>query len=49
MRQVFSTVTAGMSSAATNGWAALARRGPVLWLTVSAPFYAPMQLSAGMG
>ncbi|MGY4449385.1 PAS domain-containing protein [Bradyrhizobium sp. i1.3.1] len=34
MRQVFSTVTAGMSSAATNGWAALARRGPVLWLTL---------------
>ncbi|WP_038935823.1 bifunctional diguanylate cyclase/phosphodiesterase [Bradyrhizobium japonicum] len=34
MRQVFSTATAGMSSAATNGWAALARRGPVLWLTL---------------
>ncbi|MDA9505481.1 diguanylate cyclase [Bradyrhizobium sp. CCBAU 11386] len=34
MRQVFSTVAAGMSLAANNGWAALARRGPVLWLTL---------------
>ncbi|MET3275021.1 PAS domain S-box-containing protein [Bradyrhizobium japonicum] len=34
MRQVFSTVAAGMSLAAKNGWAALARRGPVLWLTL---------------
>ncbi|WP_026202191.1 EAL domain-containing protein [Bradyrhizobium sp. WSM2793] len=32
MRQVFSTVAAGMSLAARNGWEALARRGPVLWL-----------------
>ncbi|MGX1318012.1 diguanylate cyclase (GGDEF)-like protein/PAS domain S-box-containing protein [Bradyrhizobium sp. USDA 377] len=34
MRQVFSTMAAGMSLAAKNGWAALARRGPVLWLTL---------------
>ncbi|AWL92491.2 MULTISPECIES: bifunctional diguanylate cyclase/phosphodiesterase [Bradyrhizobium] len=34
MRQVFSTVAAGMSRAARNGWEALARRGPVLWLTL---------------
>ncbi|OPZ00667.1 diguanylate cyclase [Bradyrhizobium sacchari] len=35
MRQVFSTMAAGMSQAVKNGWAALARRGPVLWLTLS--------------
>ena len=34
MRQVFSTVTAGMSLAARSGWEALARRSPVLWLTL---------------
>ncbi len=34
MRQVLSTVAAGMSLAARNGWEALARRGPVLWLTL---------------
>ena len=34
MRQVFSMVTAGMSLAARNGWEALTRRGPVLWLTL---------------
>ncbi|MBR0707717.1 bifunctional diguanylate cyclase/phosphodiesterase [Bradyrhizobium liaoningense] len=34
MRQVFSTMAAAMSVAAKNGWAALARRGPVLWLTL---------------
>jgi len=34
MRQVFSTVAAAMSLAARNGWEVLARRGPVLWLTL---------------
>ncbi|WP_407115721.1 EAL domain-containing protein [Bradyrhizobium sp. LMG 9283] len=34
MRQVFSTVAAGTSLAARNGWEVLARRGPVLWLTL---------------
>ncbi|MCJ9733340.1 diguanylate cyclase, partial [Bradyrhizobium sp. PRIMUS42] len=34
MRQVFSTMAAGMSLAARNGWEVLARRGPVLWLTL---------------
>ena len=34
MRQVFSTVAAGMSLAARSGWEVLARRGPVLWLTL---------------
>ncbi|MCP3373853.1 bifunctional diguanylate cyclase/phosphodiesterase [Bradyrhizobium cajani] len=34
MHQVFSRAAAGMSLAANNGWAALARRGPVLWLTL---------------
>ncbi|NUR10950.1 MAG: EAL domain-containing protein, partial [Bradyrhizobium sp.] len=34
MRQVFSTVAAGMSLAARNGWEVLARRSPVLWLTL---------------
>ncbi|ULL01080.1 EAL domain-containing protein [Bradyrhizobium sp. I71] len=34
MRQVFSNVAAGMSLAARNGWEGLARRSPVLWLTL---------------
>ncbi|UPK27252.1 EAL domain-containing protein [Bradyrhizobium sp. 195] len=34
MRQVFSTMAAGMCLAARNGWEVLARRGPVLWLTL---------------
>ncbi|WP_454652465.1 bifunctional diguanylate cyclase/phosphodiesterase [Bradyrhizobium liaoningense] len=34
MRQVLSTVAAGMSLAARSGWEALARRSPVLWLTL---------------
>ncbi|WP_407120519.1 EAL domain-containing protein [Bradyrhizobium sp. STM 3561] len=34
MRQVFSKVAAGISLAARNGWEVLARRGPVLWLTL---------------
>ncbi|WP_027572441.1 EAL domain-containing protein [Bradyrhizobium sp. WSM1743] len=34
MRQVYSTVAAGISLAARNGWEVLARRGPVLWLTL---------------
>ncbi|WP_298244465.1 EAL domain-containing protein [uncultured Bradyrhizobium sp.] len=34
MRQVFSTVATGMSLAVRNGWEALTRRGPVLWLTL---------------
>ncbi|WP_164718528.1 EAL domain-containing protein [Bradyrhizobium sp. LVM 105] len=34
MHQVFSTVATGMSRAARNGWEALLRRGPVLWLTL---------------
>ncbi|MBR0856372.1 bifunctional diguanylate cyclase/phosphodiesterase [Bradyrhizobium liaoningense] len=34
MHQVFSRVAAGMSLAAKSGWAVLARRGPVLWLTL---------------
>ncbi len=34
MRQVLSTVATGMSQAARNGWEALTRRGPVLWLTL---------------
>ncbi|WP_407186258.1 EAL domain-containing protein [Bradyrhizobium centrosematis] len=34
MRQVFSTVAAGMSLVARSGWESLARRGPVLWLTL---------------
>ncbi|QQO19147.1 EAL domain-containing protein [Bradyrhizobium diazoefficiens] len=34
MRQVFSTVATGTSLAARNGWEVLARRGPVLWLTL---------------
>ncbi|MGL9618907.1 EAL domain-containing protein [Bradyrhizobium sp. U531] len=38
MRQVFSTVAAGMSRAASNGWEALTRRGPVLWLTLCGVF-----------
>ena len=35
MRQVFAGIAARMSLAAKNGWDAAARRGPVLWLTVS--------------
>ncbi|MDF0584544.1 bifunctional diguanylate cyclase/phosphodiesterase [Bradyrhizobium yuanmingense] len=38
MRQVFASVAAGMSRAARNGWEALARRGPVLWLTLCGVF-----------
>ncbi|MDA9499558.1 bifunctional diguanylate cyclase/phosphodiesterase [Bradyrhizobium sp. CCBAU 11357] len=38
MRQVFARVAAGMSQAARNGWEALARRGPVLWLTLCGVF-----------
>ena len=38
MRQVFARVAAGMSLAARNGWEALARRGPVLWLTLCGVF-----------
>ncbi|UWU84380.1 EAL domain-containing protein [Bradyrhizobium yuanmingense] len=38
MRQVFAKVAAGMSLAAGNGWEALARRGPVLWLTLCGVF-----------
>jgi len=34
MRQVFSGMAAGMSLAAKSGWAAAARLGPVLWLTL---------------
>ncbi|RQH12751.1 EAL domain-containing protein [Bradyrhizobium sp. RP6] len=38
MRQVLSTVAAGMSLAARSGWEALARRSPVLWLTLCGVF-----------
>ncbi|MCK1357363.1 EAL domain-containing protein [Bradyrhizobium sp. 199] len=34
MRQVLSGVAAGMPLAARNGWEAVIRRGPVLWLTL---------------
>ena len=35
MRHVVSTIASKVSLAATSGWIALSRRGPVLWLTLS--------------